>query len=252
MQHFLSRWKIALETLGIVAVLVVIKAIVQYYGIEMVGLNPLFTSIIGGGIFLFGLILAGTLADYKESEKVPAEIVAACESIWEEGQYVKKTRPEFDLDRLNAALSGIVESFGTCISENCSSGFRPYLAQLADSFLEMETLGVPPNYITRLKSETSIIRRNLLRVEHIQRTNFLPSAFVLVQSVVGIVLFLLVLTKIEPFFDAVVVLVIVTYLFVYILKLLHRLDTPFRPTEKTKDDVSLFLLRDFARRLGSS
>ncbi len=252
MTRLFGRWKIALETLGIVLLLIAVKALVQYLGIEIVNLNPLFTSIIGGGIFLFSLILAGVLADFKESEKVPAELVAACESILEEGEAVKKTRPEFDLQRLKAALGGIVESFGAIASGSGSDSFRESAAQLSESFLEMERLGVPPNYITRLKSEAGSIRRCLLRVEHIQRTNFLPSAFVLVETVVGIVLFLLVLTKIEPFFDAVVVLVIVTYLFVYILKLLHHLDTPFRPTEKTKDDVSLFLLRDFAQRLRSS
>jgi hypothetical protein len=45
---------------------------------EFIGQNALFTSIIAGGIFLFGLILTGTMADYKESEKIPAEIASSC------------------------------------------------------------------------------------------------------------------------------------------------------------------------------
>jgi len=83
-RHF-KRWRIALESASIVVVIICIKLVIEHFGWEFVSINPLFTSIIAGGIFLFGLILAGTLADYKESEKIPAEIISACESIYEEG-----------------------------------------------------------------------------------------------------------------------------------------------------------------------
>ena len=60
---------------------------------------------------------------------------------------------------------------------------------------------------------------------------------------------LLVLTKIEPFLDSLLTITFLTYIFVYILKLLKTLDKPFRAGERTKDDVSLFLLREFKERV---
>ena len=60
------------------------------------------------------------------------------------------------------------------------------LEGLQDSFLQMESLGVPPNYIIRLRTEESSIRRGLLRMYYIQKTSFLPLAYTLVKSLVGL------------------------------------------------------------------
>ena len=46
------------------------------------------------------------------------------------------------------------------------------------------------------------------------------------------------------------VLVFVSYMFVYALYLIEHLDQPFRTGERTVDDVSIFLLRDFVEKLG--
>ena len=60
---------------------------------------------------------------------------------------------------------------------------------------------------------------------------------------------LLTVTKIEPFHDAIIVIVFLTYIFVYILKLLRTLDKPFQKSGTTMDDVSLFLLHEFKERM---
>lgn len=245
----LRRWKVAIESGIVVIVLAIIKLVIEHFNLEFVSFNPLFTSIIGGGIFLFGLILAGTLADYKECERIPSEVVAACENIYHEGRYVKRTRPEFDVDRLIFILAEIISGFRSDVTREGSRKCLLALAKLPDSFLEMETLGVPPNYIARLKSEEGLIRKSVLRMYYIQRINFLPSAYILVQSIVCLIVVLLMLTKIEPFYDSVIMIVFLTYLFVYIIKLLRTLDKPFRAEERTMDDVSLFLLDEFRHRI---
>jgi hypothetical protein len=247
----LSRWHIALETSLAVVVVVLLKLLAEYFNLEFITLNPLFTSIIGGGIFLFGLILAGTLADYKEGERLPADIVSACESIYVEGCYTKKTKPNFDLDALTAALREVISGLRADVSNVDSRQALRGLSALSHSFLEMEQLGVPPNYIARLKSEEATVRRALLRMYHIQSTEFLPSAYVLVQSIIALVLVLLVLTRIEPFWDSVIVTVFVTYIFVYVYRLLRFMDRPFRVDADAVDEVSLFLLSEFEERLSS-
>ncbi|MFY9233174.1 MAG: hypothetical protein WAO58_01815 [Fimbriimonadaceae bacterium] len=246
----LNRFRIAAETLGIIVILVGLKLGIEKLGLEFITLNPLFTSMIAGGIFLFGLILAGTLADYKESEKIPTEIVAACASIFHEGRFTKETKPEFDLAALAAVLGRIMEGFRVdAVKSCCSRTALAALEGLSGPFLEMERLGVPPNYIVRLKTEEGAIRKALLRMYYIQKTNFLPSAYVLVQSIVVLVMGLLLFTKIEPFYDSVIVLGFLTYLFVYILKLLKTLDTPFQESGRSMDDVSLFQLKEFQARM---
>jgi len=63
-----------------------------------------------------------------------------------------------------------------------------------------------------------------------------------------------VFVKIEPGYEAIVLLLVVSYFFIYLVKLLKILDTPFRVGEHTMDDVSLFLLKEFSADLeeGSS
>ena len=55
----------------------------------------------------------------------------------------------------------------------------------------MERLGIPANFIVRLKTEEGIIRKSLLRLYYIQRIDFLPSSFILMESIVVLVLALL-------------------------------------------------------------
>ncbi|MBF6596364.1 MAG: hypothetical protein IVW51_18195 [Thermaceae bacterium] len=45
-------------------------------------------------------------------------------------------------------------------------------------------------------------------------------------------------------------IVLLSYILIYVLKLLRLLDTPFDPRSKTQDSISLFLLREFHERLG--
>ncbi len=247
--RFFRRWRIPLSTLPVIAVLVLIKYLVAHYGGEFVELSPLYTSIVAGGIFLFGLILASTLADYKEGEKIPAEIAAACENIYREGVEVKKTRKTFDLKALCRTLLAILAGFKEDINRTDSRQALQALDGLSASFLEMDELGIPPNYVVRLKTEQGDIRKALLRVYYIQRINFLPSAYFLVTSVIVLLIGLLIFTKIEPLYLALIIVAILTYLFVYILQLLRIFEMPFQPEGTTMDDVSLFLIEELQERI---
>lgn len=60
----------------------------------------------------------------------------------------------------------------------------------------------------------------------------------------------LVFTKGDPLYESVVILVVIAYFFVYLVRLLKIMDTPFRVRQQTGDEVSLFLLNEFARVMG--
>jgi hypothetical protein len=109
--------------------------------------------------------------------------------------------------------------------------------------------GRPANYIVRLRTEQGIVRRNVLRIYHIQRTDFLPSAYVLIQTVVALIVVGLVFTEIDPFAQSLVLMGFVSYFFIYLVRLLHISDRPFRHGQRTMDDVSLFLLHEFENQM---
>lgn len=243
------RWKIAIETALLVAVIVLVRVAVDGLSLEFVSPGPLLTSIVAGAIFVTGLIVAGTLADYKESERMPAEITAALDNIHEDARCISQTQPRFDLGALRNILGNVVRTFKEDLAQPTAPRCLNAINDLSKPILELEQLDVPANYIVRLRSEQGTLRKHVLRIYHIQRTEFLPSAYVLIQTIVLLIIAMLAFAKIEPGYEAVVLLFAISYFFIYLLKLLKTLDTPFRIGEHTMDDVSLFLLNEFAAGL---
>ena len=117
---------------------------------------------------------------------------------------------------------------------------------LSESFLELEDSDVPANYIVRLRQSQSGLRKAILRVYHIQREEFLPSAYAMIVSLVVIILAVVLFTDFEGTAQSLVTVGFLSFFFVYLLRLLRVIDKPFKVgRERTDDDVSLFLLTEF-------
>ncbi|MBY0396916.1 MAG: hypothetical protein K2X91_10675 [Thermoleophilia bacterium] len=221
------RRVLLVQTVPPVIAIVAAKLAFEQLGWEFITVSPLHTR------------LAGTMSDYKESERLPTETAAAMESIYREGAYVKALHPGFDLARLADTLAHIPHTFRDDLVHETQATI-PTVERLTESFLEMERLGVPPNYIARLKQEQALIVRNLMRVAYIQRIAFLPSAYTLVETILGLLIALLMFTRVDTPLTDTILLGFISFIFIYILRLLRLLDTPFRHRGAGLDDVSLF------------
>lgn len=253
MQHIFKKLKIGIWTLGIVVLLIVAKFVIHAWNLEIFSLNALFTSAIAGAIFIIGFLLAGIMSDYKEAEKVPAEFRSSLENIWEEAKFFNRDKKEFNLGKLKENLLAILRSFFTGLGHDGDHyKLEPCVEevnQLSESFAEMQKLGMPPNYIVRLEGEQAALRRHVLRVYYIQRTQFLPSAHILGESLALGVVFLLLFVKTEGSPESTVLFGFLSFMFLYIRKLIVTVNKPFRQGDDTMDDVSLFLLREFEKKL---
>ncbi len=252
MRNRLVRWRVAVQTALVVLGIVAVKLVIAAFSLEFIELSPLFTSVVAGGVFVLGLIVAGTLTDYKEAERVPAEMTAALTNIHDDCAAFKQAFPELDLDRLENTETRIVEAFRDDLGEPDTFRALEAIDDLNPTFLEMDRIGVPATYTSRLRNEQGALRRSVLRVYHVQRTEFLPSAYLLIQSIVVIIITALAFTEIEPTYEAVIILAFISFFFVALLRLLRIMDRPFHVEEHTQDDVSLFLLRRFVDRLNRS
>ena len=76
------KWKLMLTTLPVVVAVTLLKlAMERVFGLPgWVDFSDV-SAVLTAGAFLVGFMLAGTLADYKESEKLPSEIVTTLETI---------------------------------------------------------------------------------------------------------------------------------------------------------------------------
>jgi hypothetical protein len=245
-QFFLRRGKVALQTAVVVPVLLGIRVAVEELDWAFITPGPLLTAVVSGGIFVVALVVAGTLSDYKESERVPAEMVAALSSIHTDAAAFKKEKPEFDLVGLERRLAAVVRTFRSDLEHPGARTCLDAVNKISESYAEMDRIEVIATYISRLRGEQAAIRKSVLRVYHIQYTEFVPSAYTLIWTILLLAVVLLTFTISEGSTEAYVLLGAIYFFLLYLARLLKILDTPFQPRRHTTDDVDLFLLDEFA------
>ncbi len=242
------------STVGLVVVLLLVaKFFIHKFGFDFIVLNTLVGSIVAGSTFITGFLLAAVLADYKEVEKIPSEIRSSFESILSEGEALDRKGTGFDSRRIKEVIKKFVYEFQEGLSEAKDHSHLDHaieaIAELDPIFDDMESLGVPPNYMTRIKTEQAHLRKLLLRVAYIQKTRFVPSVSVLVQSIVPLVIFVLLFAEAD-LYTGMIELGLLSYLLIYTMNLIHVLEKPFRKgKDDTCDDVSIFLLRELASNM---
>jgi hypothetical protein len=84
MRGSIRNFRLALETLIVVAIIVGLRAVIFALGFPGLSPTALVSSIIGGGIFVMGLVIAGTLSDYKDAERAPTDLAAVLYAILRE------------------------------------------------------------------------------------------------------------------------------------------------------------------------
>jgi hypothetical protein len=90
--------------------------------------------------------------------------------------------------RLRQRLIAVVTALRSDIDAGNTRECQQAVEDLSESFLELENSDVPANYIVRLRQSQSALRKAVLRVYHIQREEFLPSAYAMIVSLVVIIL----------------------------------------------------------------
>ena len=65
----MRKWGLVLKVGAIVSTLLVVKGIVYIFDLEAISVTTLSSAFVGGVIFTLAIVFAGTLTDYKESEK---------------------------------------------------------------------------------------------------------------------------------------------------------------------------------------
>ena len=242
----LAQYRVALRTAVIVAVLIGVRALMFAAGIDGLPLSPLASAIIAGGVFVMGLVVAGTLSDYKDAERAPSQMASSLHAILRENESIHAVWGCPDLPTLRARLVAVVATLRSDINQGNTRECLGSIEAISASYLELEDTKVPANYVVRLRQEQAAMRAALLRVYHIQREQFLPSARAMVVSVVALVLVVLMFSDVGGAEASLVTLGFLSFFFLYLLQLINVIEQPFKVgQERTDDDVSLFLLNEF-------
>lgn len=230
-------WQAALIALAVV----VVKYILRQYHLEIIPQSSLHNSVVSSVVFVIGFLLSATIADYKESERIPAEFAAQIEDMYDDAAQIHASYPVFDLDGFRKQLCVVAQGFVDDARKQ-SYDARQDIRQLGEYFVAMEQGKVPPNFIVKLKQQQGVLLRSRHRVDYIQRIKFVPSATILARSIVAALIILLMVTDIDPFHAGLAIVGTITFTLIYMLILIHVISKPFHKAGKTRDDVSLFLI----------
>jgi hypothetical protein len=247
----LKKWHLAMAILPILLGIFILKLLFHRFGLEVISLNALFTSLIAATTFLIGFLVTGVISDYKESEKIPGDMAASMEALYDEIYILDKNKGN---QTTGDFIVFYKEFLGSTIDwfyrREKTKDILMKLHKMDDYYAQFESI-IQPNFLTRMKNEQGNIRRMVIRVDNIRDLSFVQSAYAIVESLAFFVVLGLLILKVEPFYEALFFTILVSFLMVYMIFLIKDLDNPFNYSKNGEGgtEVSIKPLRDLIERL---
>lgn len=232
-----------LKASGIVAVLLAIKFAVGQAELDIISTNPVITALVTGVIFTIAIIFTGVLSDYKESEKIPGELSASINSLYKDSEIAALNDAE-----IGKSITTNVKELVSVISSNFRSNvwrlreISVVTDKIDEDITRLAQKDVPAPYIVKLRTDLGNIDRIANRVETIMKTSFIPLAYLIAEIAVGMAIFVLLLSKIEPYYEGLVLFGTVSFLLISLILLIKDMDNPFEVSKDSYADVDLSTL----------
>jgi hypothetical protein len=137
-------YRVALDTALIVGVIVAVRAVLFALGIDGMTLSPLTSSIVAGGVFVMGLVVAGTLSDYKDADRAPSDLATELYAILRECESMSAVCGKPDMARLRQRLIAVVTTLRADIDAGNTRQCQQAIEDLSESFLELEDTASRP------------------------------------------------------------------------------------------------------------
>lgn len=247
------KWKLMITTLPFVAIVVAAKMALEY-GLKFPGVVD-FSEVglvLTGGVFLMGFMLAGVMTDYKESERIPAELACALETIDESLLLVAATKSGVEVTPLRRTLLDTANHLLAWMHGITALDVMfAKLSTLAASLQSVDRAGATP-YAVRALNEVHGLRKTVSRMSVISRTSFIQSGYALLDTITAVVLGLLMIAKFKSPLAEFVLVAFVGLIYIYMVRLIRDLDDPFeyKPgAAKGAAEVDLVVLQEYRQRL---
>ena len=221
------KWHIAVNLLPVIALILVLKYVFHILGWEVIELNALFTSIIAASTFLLGFLIAGVIADYKESERMPGDLACSLEAIYDEAYLMDRHKSTPATQAFLAFHVAFIRDFDGWFHRKVrTKEILAKLTQMNDHLLQQEDL-TKGDFITRIKHEQSNVRRMVIRIHTIRDTSFVQSGYTIVEILAVLLIFGLLLLNMEPVYESLFIVGVMSFIILYMLHLIKDLDNPF-------------------------
>jgi len=223
-----QKWYIAIKIAPLIILIAVLKILSHYFGFEILEINALFTSLVAGTIFLIGFLISGVLSDYKESEKLPSELSASIKSLFDDAYTIYKVKnTDTALEFIEFQKSFVNSLMDWFYKKERTESMLKKISEMNHFFIEFDKEGIQAGYIIKMKNEQANLRKMLLRIDTIRDTDFVGSAYAILEAMGIFIGFCLLIIKMKPFYTSLFFTLIVTFLISYMFLLIKDLDDPF-------------------------
>jgi hypothetical protein len=235
----LRRWYILGMTLPVIAAMIGFRLAVWYGGNVGGWIDPqIFTSFISLSIFVTALLLQGLIQDYKESEKMPSDLLNAFQGLTaaietadaKESQKSEKRKSLKCIERMLLAIARILDSEGELVADEvfckATNEIREAESDLFVHLIETNAFDLIKSVVKPL----AIIRNLAGRINVIKKTSYILAGYSLADKMILIVFILMTISnwpKDKMWHVAVSFTVVITFLFSYLAILIRKVEDPF-------------------------
>lgn len=216
-------------------------------------LNVIFTAL----VFIMGFILAGTITDFKEAERLPGEIACQLEIMEDwfvEASVIAARTPDYPPDgpTRRELLSAVRDSTHETLAwlksaDKRSEDIFAAVKRLDEQIKRMEQAGLD-KVTVRMLGDVNQLRRAITRAYTIARTEFMGSAYALFEFFLAFVFLLLLACSFRTPVVAAVVTSFLSLTYWYLYRLIRDIDNPF-DFGRGHTEVSLQPLERYAARI---
>lgn len=224
-----SQWRLVTRAIP-VALIVLAARYILHNALDVSGLVTFSDAgaVITGATIIVGLMLAGVLSDYKESEKFPAVLgqsLLGLDGLAVAGLAVKELDGSWVRARVSNLTNAIISWVHGDISDQQMWDAQADATQL---IIDVEKAGAPTHYISRLLATNGDLSNVLSRMQVIRNTTYIKAGYVLMVLLVSIVLILLVIVDFTSPIMRWVVPGVLALAYTYLILLVRDVDNPFQ------------------------
>jgi hypothetical protein len=180
------------------------KAAIHLFELDFVTITVLVTTFVGGVIFIIAIILAGTLSDYNEGEKIPSELAGSILILYKDLRIASNDNAKIGTmrDRIRRLLSTINSNFKSNIWKQTDVNLA--MDKIDEYIVSLAQIGTAPQFIVRLMNELANIDRISNRIETIKEATFILAAYNVAQLAVSAAIVTLLFMSIDRFIDGII------------------------------------------------
>ena len=261
----MRKWKLLITTMPFVLLVLAVKVLLSN-GLHFDGLIDFsdVAIVLTGGVFLIGFMLAGTIADYKESEKIPGELAANLEYLEEAGahlcavnQYGGKVSIQDDRDVIDPALfmtphRELVWGIHDWITKRKTEAeVHELLHHYRTRLQDLEKMGGHGGAIGGMDRAVDSVRKTVIRIGVISRTGFIATGYALLEMLIAAIVILVMVSRFKGLVAEVTIITFITLIYVYMYRLIKDIDDPFDYApdgQAGSAEVALFPITEYMAR----